>query len=102
MTGQWHRGNGDEAEARACERLADELSRTWARAAPALADRLAPAVAAQLLAHAGGQATLGTDTGRRKAEQLLGAAAGALGGWPAPSSGEVARDTGAPGGVPGA
>ncbi len=102
VTGQWHRGNGDEAEARACERLADELSRTWARAVPELADRLAPAVAAQLLAHAGGQATLGTDTGRRKAEQLLGAAAGALGGWPAPAAGEVARDTGAPGGVAGA
>jgi aminoglycoside phosphotransferase (APT) family kinase protein len=80
VTGQWHRGNGDEAEARACERLADELARTWARAAPALADRLAPAVASQLLAHAGGQATLGTDTGRRKAVQLLGAARGALGG----------------------
>jgi hypothetical protein len=45
---------------------------------PGLADRLAPGVASQLLAHAGGQATLGTDTGRRKAVQLIGAAAGTL------------------------
>jgi hypothetical protein len=82
VTGQWHRGNGDEAEARACERLADEVSRTWVGEAPAIADRLAPAVASQLLAHAGGQATLGTDSGRRKAVQLLGAASGTL--WPRP------------------
>jgi aminoglycoside phosphotransferase (APT) family kinase protein len=82
VTGQWHRGNGDEAEARACERLADEVSRTWVGKAPAIADRLAPAVASQLLAHAGGQATLGTDSGRRKAVQLLGAASGTL--WPRP------------------
>jgi len=78
VTGQWHRGNGDEAEARACERLADDVTRTWGDRMPALADRLAPGVASQLLAHAGGQATLGTDTGRRKAVQLIGAAAGTL------------------------
>jgi aminoglycoside phosphotransferase (APT) family kinase protein len=78
VTGQWHRGNGDEAEARACEGLADDVTRTWVDRMPALADRLAPGVASQLLAHAGGQATLGTDTGRRKAVQLIGAAAGTL------------------------
>jgi aminoglycoside phosphotransferase (APT) family kinase protein len=78
VTGQWHRGNGDEAEARACERLADDVTRTWVDRMPGLADRLAPGVASQLLAHAGGQATLGTDTGRRKAVQLIGAAAGTL------------------------
>ncbi|MET4051246.1 aminoglycoside phosphotransferase (APT) family kinase protein [Frigoribacterium sp. PvP054] len=78
VTGQWHRGNGDEAEARACERLADDVTRTWVERMPGLADRLAPGVASQLLAHAGGQATLGTDTGRRKAVQLIGAAAGTL------------------------
>ena len=78
VTGQWHRGNGDEAEARACERLADDVTRAWVERLPDLADRLAPGVASQLLAHAGGQATLGTDTGRRKAVQLIGAAAGTL------------------------
>lgn len=78
VTGQWHRGNGDEAEARACERLADDVTRTWVERLPGLADRLAPGVASQLLAHAGGQATLGTETGRRKAVQLIGAAAGTL------------------------
>ena len=78
VTGQWHRGNGDEAEARACEGLADDVTRAWAERLPDLADRLAPGVASQLLAHAGGQATLGTDTGRRKAVQLIGAAAGTL------------------------
>ena len=86
VTGQWHRGNGDEAEARACESLADEVSRTWVEHAPSIADRLPPAVASQLLAHAGGQATLGTDTGRRKAVQLLGAAAGALWSHPVPAA----------------
>ncbi|MCJ0702551.1 aminoglycoside phosphotransferase family protein, partial [Frigoribacterium faeni] len=29
VTGQWHRGNGDDPEARACERLADEVARVW-------------------------------------------------------------------------
>lgn len=82
VTGQWHRGNGDEAEARACERLADEVTRVWSERAPLWADRLAPAVASQLLAHAGGQATLGTDSGRRKAVQLIGAASGTL--WSRP------------------
>jgi aminoglycoside phosphotransferase (APT) family kinase protein len=78
VTGQWHRGNGDETQARACERLADEVSRVWSERAPEWAERLAPAVASQLLAHAGGQATLGTETGRRKAVQLIGAATGTL------------------------
>jgi len=78
VTGQWHRGNGDEAEARACERIADDVTQTWVERMPDQADRLAPGVASQLLAHAGGQATLGTDTGRRKAVQLMGAAAGTL------------------------
>ena len=78
VTAQWHRGNGDEAEARACERLADRAGRAWAVRHPSIADRLAPGVASQLLAHAGGQATLGTDSGHRKASQLVDAAAGAL------------------------
>ncbi|MDY0946468.1 aminoglycoside phosphotransferase family protein [Frigoribacterium sp. CFBP9039] len=78
VTGQWHRGNGDDPEARACERLADEVARVWSDRVPQWAERLAPAVASQLLAHAGGQATLGTETGRRKAVQLIAAAVGAL------------------------
>ena len=78
VTAQWHRGNGDEAEARACELLADRVGRGWQGRHPDLADRLPPAVASQLLAHAGGQATLRTDQGRRKASQLVDAAAGAL------------------------
>ncbi|ROQ38241.1 phosphotransferase family enzyme [Frondihabitans sp. PhB188] len=80
VTAQWHRGNGDEEQARACERIADAVSDEWTDRHPDIADRLAPTVASQLLAHAGGQATLGTDTGRRKALQLVDAAEGAL--WP--------------------
>ena len=97
VTGQWHRGNGDEAEARACERLADDVTRRWGETAPDLADRLAPAVASQLLAHAGGQATLGTDTGRRKAVQLVQAAAGTLAAPPPePAASPVAAPPAAP------
>ncbi|ARC56505.1 hypothetical protein AS850_05385 [Frondihabitans sp. 762G35] len=80
VTAQWHRGNSAGAEARACERIADEVVAAWTRRFPGLADRLAPTIASQLLAHAGGQATLGTDLARTKALQLLDAAAGTL--WP--------------------
>jgi hypothetical protein len=78
VTAQWHRGNGDGAEARACERLADDLVAAWTTANQAIADRLAPTIASQLLAHAGGQATLGTPIGQTKALQLLAAAEGTL------------------------
>ncbi|WP_423923581.1 phosphotransferase family protein [Frigoribacterium sp. 2-23] len=98
VTAQWHRGNGDAAEAQACEVIADEMSTAWtARAAPELRDRLAPGVASQLLAHAGGQASLGTETGRRKAVQLIEAARGVL--WPRPPASPPAaerRDQAAP------
>lgn len=80
VTAQWHRGNGDHAQARACEVIADRVASAWTTRNPALADRLPPTIASQLLAHAGGQATLGTDVGRTKALQLLEAAEGTL--WP--------------------
>ncbi|GAA4669570.1 phosphotransferase family protein [Frondihabitans cladoniiphilus] len=80
VTAQWHRGNGDLAAARACERIADDVVVAWTTRNPAIADRLAPTIASQLLAHAGGQATLGTEIGRTKAEQLIEAAEGTL--WP--------------------
>jgi hypothetical protein len=60
--------------------IADRVVEAWATRNPALADRLAPTIASQLLAHAGGQATLGTDVGRTKALQLVDAAEGTL--WP--------------------
>ncbi|GAA4266778.1 aminoglycoside phosphotransferase family protein [Frondihabitans peucedani] len=88
VTAQWHRGNGDQTQARSCEVIADHVVEAWTARNPALADRLAPTIASQLLAHAGGQATLGTETGRTKALQLVDAAAFTL--WPrrpeAPSS----------------
>jgi aminoglycoside phosphotransferase (APT) family kinase protein len=80
VTAQWHRGNGDQSEARACERIADHVVDAWTSRNEALADRLPPTIASQLLAHAGGQATLGTDVGRTKALQLVDAAEGTL--WP--------------------
>lgn len=83
VTAQWHRGNGDQAEARACERIADRVADEWSAQHPEWADRLPPTIASQLLAHAGGQATLGTAVGREKALQLLAAAEGAL--WPRPA-----------------
>ncbi len=57
---------------------------------PAIADRLPTTIASQLLAHAGGQATLGTEIGHRKALQLVDAAEGTL--WP--------RERPAPGSAP--
>jgi hypothetical protein len=80
VTAQWHRGNGDAAPAWACERIADDVVAAWTARNAALADRLAPTIASQLLAHAGGQATLGTEIGRTKALQLVDAAEGTL--WP--------------------
>lgn len=83
VTAQWHRGNGDQAEARACEKIADAVADEWVALHPEWADRLPPTIASQLLAHAGGQATLGTPVGREKALQLIDAAEGAL--WPRPA-----------------
>ncbi|BDZ50080.1 hypothetical protein GCM10025867_23210 [Frondihabitans sucicola] len=80
VTAQWHRGNGDQAQAQACEVIADHVVEGWTQRNPALADRLPPTIASQLLAHAGGQATLGTEVGRTKALQLVDAAEGTL--WP--------------------
>lgn len=85
VTAQWHRGNGDAAEAAACERIADAVSDAWSDRNPVIAGHLAPTVASQLLAHAGGQASLGTETGRAKALQLIEAAQGAL--WPRGAAG---------------
>ena len=48
------------------------------------AERLGPAIGAQLLAHAGGQATTGSANGIATAEQLLAATRAAL-AEPAPS-----------------
>lgn len=83
VTAQWHRGNGDADEARACERIADAVVGGWTTGNASLADRLPPTIASQLLAHAGGQATLGTDLGRSKALQLIEAAEGTLRAGPA-------------------
>lgn len=80
VTAQWHRGNGEPVAARACERIADDVTTSWMRRQPAIADRLPTTIASQLLAHAGGQATLGTEIGRTKALQLVDAAEGTL--WP--------------------
>ncbi|WP_147430116.1 phosphotransferase enzyme family protein [Frondihabitans australicus] len=80
VTAQWHRGNGENAAARACERIADDVVGAWMDRFPAIADRLPPTIASQLLAHAGGQATLGTEIGRAKAIQLVEATEGTL--WP--------------------
>ncbi|MCU1528633.1 MAG: hypothetical protein JWP75_2396 [Frondihabitans sp.] len=80
VTAQWHRGNGDSDEARACESIADAVVLAWTSANTGIADRLSPTIASQLLAHAGGQATLDTDIGRAKALQLLDAVEGTL--WP--------------------
>lgn len=80
VTAQWHRGNGEAQAARACEQLADEVVGSWMGRLPEIADRLPTTVASQLLAHAGGQATLGTDVGHVKALQLVDAAEGTL--WP--------------------
>lgn len=97
VTAQWHRGNGETAAARACEWIADDVVDSWMTRLPAIADRLPTTIASQLLAHAGGQATLGTDIGRTKARQLIDAAEGTL--WPrvaGPASGPAS----APGQVP--
>lgn len=98
VTAQWHRGNGETAAARACERIADDVVGAWMDRFPAIADRLPTTIASQLLAHAGGQATLGTEIGHRKALQLLDAAEGTL--WPrerpAPGSAPTPSSGGAP------
>lgn len=111
VTAQWHRGNGDAPQARACERIADDVVTAWTTRNALLADRLPPTVASQLLAHAGGQATLGTEIGRTKALQLIDAAEGTL--WPrrseqdrvgprdpAPSTGPAPEPEQNPGGTP--
>lgn len=99
VTAQWHRGNGDTDEARACESIADAVATAWTSASGALADRLPPTIASQLLAHAGGQANLGTDVGRAKARQLLDATEGTL--WPGrPEQGTGGTPSVAVGGPP--
>jgi hypothetical protein len=84
VTGLWHRSRGDADRGAAAERLADAIARDWAARNPAAAERLGPAIGAQLLAHAGGQATTGSANGIATAEQLLRATRAAL-AEPAPS-----------------
>ena len=78
VTGLWHRSRGDADRGAAAERLADAIARDWTARNPAEADRIGPAIGAQLLAHAGGQATTGSPTGIGTAEQLLTATSAAL------------------------
>ncbi len=84
VTGLWHRSRGDVDRGAAAERLADAVARDWAARNPQEAERLGPAIGAQLLAHAGGQATTGSANGIATAEQLLAATRAAL-AEPAPS-----------------
>jgi aminoglycoside phosphotransferase (APT) family kinase protein len=84
VTGLWHRSRGDAERGAAAERLADAIARDWAERTPDQMDRLGPAIGAQLLAHAGGQATTGSATGVATAHQLLTATGAALAG-PAPT-----------------
>ncbi|MFS2031478.1 hypothetical protein ACEN85_15415, partial [Curtobacterium sp. CT11-45] len=60
------------------ERLADAVARDWIARNPDQSDRIGPAIGAQLLAHAGGQATTGSANGIHTAEQLLAATQAAL------------------------
>nr|WP_246328586.1 aminoglycoside phosphotransferase family protein [Curtobacterium pusillum] len=78
VTGLWHRSRGDAERGAAAERLADAVARDWVARNPDQADRIGPAIGAQLLAHAGGQATTGSATGIHTAEQLLAATQAAL------------------------
>ena len=85
VTGLWHRSRGDVERGAAAERLADALARDWALRNRSVADRIGPAIGSQLLAHAGGQATMGSATGIETAEQLLAATRAAL-AVPSPSA----------------
>ncbi|WFR68551.1 hypothetical protein P9139_10695 [Curtobacterium flaccumfaciens] len=78
VTGLWHRSRGDAERGAAAERLADAVARDWVMRNPDQADRIGPAIGAQLLAHAGGQATTGSANGINTAEQLLAATRAAL------------------------
>ncbi|WIB36869.1 aminoglycoside phosphotransferase family protein [Curtobacterium sp. MCJR17_043] len=84
VTGLWHRSRGDAERGAAAERLADAVARDWVARNPQEAERIGPAIGAQLLAHAGGQATTGSANGIATAEQLLAATRAAL-AEPAPS-----------------
>jgi hypothetical protein len=78
VTGLWHRSRGDAERGAAAERLADAVARDWIARNPDQSDRIGPAIGAQLLAHAGGQATTGSANGIHTAEQLLAATQAAL------------------------
>lgn len=97
VTGLWHRSRGDAERGGAAERLADGIARDWVARNPGEADRIGPAIGAQLLAHAGGQATTGSANGIQTAEQLLAATRAALAdAAPVPPAAGLVRPRSAP------
>ncbi len=78
VTALWHRSRSDDARGAAAERLADAIARDWVARHPDDAERVGAAIGAQLLAHAGGQATTGSSIGVATARALLDATRAAV------------------------